>query len=165
MTPTGQHSIVSMERVSTGGTQYVAQLRRRQTDGPMSAAERAKKKRVRSTLFPSKQHAAARARNATRKRDAKEQAAADSEAAYDDDPVGMLTPTTAGKPLHRYRTKVVQSCVDWMLCAVEKAIAENTVDSIASTVQVQQVYRRGTWTHGFKECSHRPINVYQFVTR
>ena len=91
----------------------------------MGAAERAKKKRVCSTLFPSK-HAAARARDATRKRDAKEQAAADSDAAYDDDPAEMLTPTTAGKTLHRYRTKVVQSCVDWMLCAVEKAIAENT---------------------------------------
>jgi hypothetical protein len=60
---------------------------------------------------------------------------------------------------------VMMSCVDWMLCAVEKAIAENTVDSIAFTVQVQHVYRRGTWTHGFKECSHRPFNVYQFVTR
>ena len=73
--------------MSTGGTRYVAQLRRQQTDGPMGAAERAKKKRVCSTLFPSK-HAAARARDATRKRDAKEQAAADSDAAYDDDPAG-----------------------------------------------------------------------------
>jgi hypothetical protein len=73
-----------------------------------------------NALFPSK-HAAARARIATRKRDAKEQAAEDSDAAYDDDQAGMLTPTTAGKTLHRYRTKVVQSCVDWMLCAVEKA--------------------------------------------
>jgi hypothetical protein len=57
------------------------------------------------------------------------QAAEDSDAAYDDDQAGMLTPTTAGETLHRYRTKVVQSCVDWMLCKVKKAIAENTVQS------------------------------------
>ena len=167
MTPTGQHSIVSTERVSTSGTRYVAQLRRRQTDGPMSAAERAKKKRVCLTrCFPASMllHALV-CRDATRKRDAKEQqqAAEDSDAAYDDNQAGMLTPTTAGKTLHRYRTKVVQSCVDWMLCAVEKAVAENTVDSIyrvsycvhCPTVQVQHVYRRGTPGHGFKECLHR----------
>ena len=87
----------------------------------MSAAERAKKKRVRLTrCFPASMllHALV-CRDATRKLDAKEQqqAAEDSDAAYDDNQAGMLTPTTAGKTLHRYRTKVVQSCV-WIGCSV-----------------------------------------------
>ena len=50
-TPTGQHVVVNMERVSTGGTRYVQQFQRQQADGPMSAAERAQKKRVRAALF------------------------------------------------------------------------------------------------------------------
>ena len=50
-----------------GGTRYSQQFQQQQTDGPMSASERAKKKRVRAALFPH-QNAAARTRDAGRKR-------------------------------------------------------------------------------------------------
>jgi hypothetical protein len=50
-TPTkGEHLIVTMERVSTGGTKYVAQFTRAGS-GAMSGAERAMKKRRRAQLF------------------------------------------------------------------------------------------------------------------
>jgi hypothetical protein len=140
---TGQHIVILMDRVSTGGTRHVAQFHR-QTDGPMSAAERAKKKRVRASLFP-KEHAVARSLDATRKREAKERAAEDSDAANDWQ--RQMTPTTAEKSLQSYRSKVVQSCMEWMLCAVEQAIAEDSVDRIVSTVQLQHVYQRGTWMY------------------
>ena len=47
---TGQHAVIKMERVYIGGTRYVQQFRRQQADGPMTAAERAAKKRVRASL-------------------------------------------------------------------------------------------------------------------
>ena len=87
----------------------------------MSAAERAKKKRVRLTrCFPASMllHALV-CRDATRKRDAKEQqqAAEDSDAAYDDNQAGMLTPTTAGKTLHRY--SALSLLRNWLLGTAE----------------------------------------------
>jgi hypothetical protein len=52
-TPTGQHIRVTLERTSTGGTRHEAHFERA-ASGPMSVAERAKKKRVRAlhVLFP-----------------------------------------------------------------------------------------------------------------
>ena len=139
-----RRTVISMERESTGGSRYAAQFYR-STDGPMSGAERAKKKRVRASLFP-QACATARNKDRGRKRDAKERAAVDSDAAQDCECADMfMTPTTAKAALHKYRTKVVQSCVDWMVAAVERAIAEDSVDRLASTVQMQHVYRRGTW--------------------
>ena len=138
---TGQHTVITMERVSTGGTRYVRQFQRQQADAPMSAAERAKKKRVRATLFPHK-IAAARTKDRSRKRDAKLCAADDSDP--DENPQQM-TPTTAETVLQQYRRKSVQSCVDWMLCAVERAHAADTVDCDHFTVVPQHVYRGGVW--------------------
>ena len=45
---TGQYMFIAIERVSTGGIRYSQQFQRQQTDGPTSASERAKKKRVRA---------------------------------------------------------------------------------------------------------------------
>lgn len=56
-TPAGKHIKVTMERVSTGGTRYVAEFERAATCGAMTAAERALKKRKRRTLFPGAQDA------------------------------------------------------------------------------------------------------------
>ena len=131
---TGQRAVITMERVSTGGTRYVRHFQRQQADAPMSAAERAKKKRVRATLFPHKV-AAARSKDRSRKRDAKLCAADDSDP--DENPQQM-TPTTAETVLQQYRRKAVQSCVDWMLCAVERAHAAGTVDRAQFTVVPQQ---------------------------
>ena len=140
-TPTGQHVVVNMERVSTGGTRYVQQFQRQQADGPMSAAERAQKKRVRAALFPQKV-AAARTQDRTRKRDAKLCVADDSDP---DETPQQMTPTTAETVLQQYRRKAVQSCVDSMLCTVERAHAAGTVDPRHFIVVPQHVYFRGVW--------------------
>ena len=105
----------------------------------MSASERAKKKRVRSALFPH-QSAAARTRYAGRKRDAKWQRREDSDA--EDDWQCQMTPTTAESALQQHREKVVRSCVEWMVGVVERAIAADCVDHIESCLQPQHVYAR-----------------------
>ena len=130
-----------MERMSAGGSRYAVQFRRLD-DGPMSAAERAKKKRVRATLFPQK-HAATRKRDRVRKRDAKERAANDS----DPDEDGGYT--EAEMALQQYRMKVVQSCVDWMVCALERVHGAHSTDERVElpTPEIQHVYRRGVWMH------------------
>ena len=117
------------------------QFQRQQADGPMSAAERAQKKRVRAALFPQKV-AAARTQDRTRKRDAKLCVADDSDP--DENPQQM-TPTTAETVLQQYRRKAVQSCVDSMLCSVERAHAAGTVDPRHFIVVPQHVYFRGVW--------------------
>ena len=53
LTPNGKHITVTMERVSTGGTHRHVSFDR-SASGPMTAAERAKKKRLKTTLFPEK---------------------------------------------------------------------------------------------------------------
>jgi hypothetical protein len=53
-TPTGQHVVVTLERTSTGGTRREAKFTRTAT-GSMSDAERAQKKRLRKSLFPTEQ--------------------------------------------------------------------------------------------------------------
>ena len=120
---TGQHIVISMDRVSTGGTRHVAQFHR-QTDGPMSAAERAKKKRVRASLFP-KEHAVARSLDATRKREAKERAAEDSDAANDWQ--RQMTPTTAQRSLCKVTAPRWCSPV-WSGCSVRwSKLSQRTV--------------------------------------
>jgi hypothetical protein len=116
---TGQYIFITMERVSTGGTRYSQQFQRQQTDGgTMSVSERTKKKRVSAALFPH-QNAAARTRDAGRKRDAKWRRREDSDA--EDDWQCQLTPTTAESALQQHREKVVRSCVEWMVGVVERA--------------------------------------------
>ena len=75
----------------------------------MSAAERAKKKRVRLSLFPEK-HAAARKQDVARKLEAKERAldAAVREHAQD---------------MRLYRLQLATSCVEWMVQYLEHADA------------------------------------------
>ena len=92
----------------------------------MSGAERAKKKRVRASLFP-QECATARKKDRGRKRDAKERAAEDSDAA--EDWAQQMTPTTSDTALQKYRWKVVQACVEQMLCTLERGGSEmRTVD-------------------------------------
>lgn len=52
-----QHILVKMERTSTGGTRRAAQFKRA-AQGPMSAAVRKQRERVRASLFPRRQAAA-----------------------------------------------------------------------------------------------------------
>ena len=139
ITTTPRHRpVISMERVSTGGSRYATQFRR-STDGPMSGAERAKKKRVRASLCP-QQHAAARKKDRGRKRDAKERAAEDS------DPEDDGGYTQAEAHVQQYRMKVVQSCVAWMVCALEQSHEVSTVDQVKLPVpELQHVYHRGVW--------------------
>ena len=54
VTPGGQHSVIFMERVSTGGTKRETHFKRK-AGGAMSEAERAEKKRRRAALFPEEQ--------------------------------------------------------------------------------------------------------------
>jgi hypothetical protein len=63
-TPLGKHVVVSMERVSTGGTRHEAQYKRPQS-GQMNGSERMAKARARTSLFPD-EAAAAREQNAGR---------------------------------------------------------------------------------------------------
>eukprot|EP00326_Haptolina_ericina_P043429 CAMPEP_0181236748 /NCGR_PEP_ID=MMETSP1096-20121128/38357_1 /TAXON_ID=156174 ORGANISM="Chrysochromulina ericina, Strain CCMP281" /NCGR_SAMPLE_ID=MMETSP1096 /ASSEMBLY_ACC=CAM_ASM_000453 /LENGTH=56 /DNA_ID=CAMNT_0023331981 /DNA_START=53 /DNA_END=220 /DNA_ORIENTATION=- len=56
MTPQGQHIEVKLERVSTSGTKHRANFMR-SSSGAMTAAERAQKKHVRTSLFPHTQAA------------------------------------------------------------------------------------------------------------
>lgn len=63
----GQHVDVTLERVSTGGTRHHAHFRR-SASGSLTAGERKAKSRARLSLFP-EGAAAARQRDATRKRD------------------------------------------------------------------------------------------------
>jgi hypothetical protein len=79
-TPTGQHIRVTLERTSTGGTRHEAHFERA-ASGPMSAAERAKKKRVRASLFP-EEHTEKMAKESSRKRS--ERTRDDIQAAADD---------------------------------------------------------------------------------
>ena len=66
MTPQGQHIEVKLERVSTSGTKHRAKFMR-SSSGAMTAAERAQKKHVRTSLFPHTQ-AAFRSKDSERKR-------------------------------------------------------------------------------------------------
>ena len=59
----------------------------------------------------------------------------------------QFSPTTALSALQQYRQKAVRSCMDWMVGVVERAVAEDSVDRIASCVQPQHVYRGGTWVY------------------
>ena len=79
VSPNGQHIRVTMVRTTPGGTQHSGHFDR-ESSGPMSAAERAKKKRVRATLFL-EESAAKRAKDSDRKRAAN--ARSDIEAAAD----------------------------------------------------------------------------------
>jgi hypothetical protein len=106
---TGQHAVIKMERVSTGGTRYVQQFRRQQADGPMTAAERAAKKRVRASLFP-QNCASARTQDAARKRVAKQRTLDDAEREYE-------------QGMQQHRLKLAKSCVDWMVQCLERAHA------------------------------------------
>ena len=63
------HVVVVLKRTSTGGTRREAQFARAAI-GPMSATERAQKKRVQASLFP-QERIAAREKDAKRHRDAR----------------------------------------------------------------------------------------------
>ena len=78
-TPTRAHTVVTLERTSTGGTRREVQFRRAAA-GPMSDAVRAEKKRARAALFPHKRQEDA---ERTRKKDVerKRKAAAAKKAA------------------------------------------------------------------------------------
>ena len=69
-TPTGQHIKVTLERMSEGGTRHEANFTRAAPESaPMTAAERARKKRALTALYPDHQ-AEVRARDSARKRSA-----------------------------------------------------------------------------------------------
>ena len=72
-TPEGKHIVVTLERVSTGGTRRSASFTKA-ADKAMTGAERAEKKRLRKSLFPDEQ-AAARDQDAKRKRVARTESA------------------------------------------------------------------------------------------
>ena len=72
----------------------------------MSAAERAKKKRVRLSLFPEK-HAAARKQDVARKLEAKERALDAAVREHEQD-------------MRLYRLQLAASCVEWMVQYLEQ---------------------------------------------
>ena len=102
------------------------------------------KKACPPALFPQK-YAAARTRDASRKRDAKWRRLEDSDA--EDDYTCQITPTTAQTALQQHREKAVRACVEWMVGVLEQAIATDGADRIESCVQPQHVYRGGRWVY------------------
>jgi len=77
--PDGQHFIIAMERLSTGGTHHVAKFQRTGL-GPLSVSERKQKSRAKASLFPEKE-AEARDKDAERKQNERAAAASAKELA------------------------------------------------------------------------------------